>query len=297
MKPILDEIEEKSNGRITFTVYAGGVLGGGNEQYDIVRTGKADMGNHSGLSYLPGRFPLNDVLSLPGAFACTEAAQEVVLALQDRILYKEHPDVRLLSTFQSQVFYLYTADKPVRDIEDMQGLKIRSSGGIITPAITALGGIPITMAVPDLYLSLQTGVVDGGILGPSAIVSFKMADVIKHVLKFELGYAAQVIIMNHKTWEKIPDDLQPIITGAARKVGTYEVAIFAKDDPAVDAEIIKRGGSTYTLPSYKEGRWVGALETVVREWVADLKAQGLPVKELMDIVREECQRRDVPFPY
>ena len=61
--PMLDKLKAKSNGRITYTMYAGGALGKGPEHYDIAKKGLSDMGYFTA-TWTPGRFPLSDVLSL-----------------------------------------------------------------------------------------------------------------------------------------------------------------------------------------------------------------------------------------
>ena len=215
-KPVLDEIQQKSNGRITFTTYLGGALGGGDEIYDIVRTGKADMGA-TGHAYTPGRFPLIDVFTLPGAFESSKAAAEASLAVFDRILNREYPDTHCLAIQQTQTFYLYTAKKPLRVLEDMKGLKVRSVGGVGTQSLEALGAKGIQMPLGDVYLSLQTGVVDGSVTGPTALPGFKLDEVLRHVLKFPISHGSNMIVMNRNTWSKIPDDLKKIAEEAARK--------------------------------------------------------------------------------
>src|SRR4030042_2245918 len=75
IKPILDEMEQKSNGRITITRYLGGILGKGQENYDMAKTGKVDLTSHA-TGYTPGRFPMCDVLSLPGAYENSVVSQE-----------------------------------------------------------------------------------------------------------------------------------------------------------------------------------------------------------------------------
>lgn len=295
-KPVLDEIKEKSKGRITFTVFAGGALGPPGEQYDMVVTGKADMGTTSH-GYYPGRFPLSDIVTLPGAYETSEAGQKAVQAIADRALQQEYADTRLLALFQSQTFYLYTSKKEIRTMEDLKGLKIRSAGGINTPSLTALGATPVTMPIPDVYQALQTGVVDGSIFGPSAGPSLKAHEVLKHVLKYPMGFMTNMVVMNLNTWKKIPDDLKPIVTQAASKAGFGEVKTFFDDDPVMTKALLDRGGTTYVLPKEEAARWTGAFKLVVDKWAADNEAKGLPVKKLMDIAREECKKYNVPFPY
>lgn len=298
-KPMLDEIEQQSNGRIKFTIYAGGVLGAPDQQYDIVRTGKADMGTQSGLSYIPGRFPLSDIFTLPFAFSTTNACQDLVQSIASKYLAKETSDTKILNYFQSEMFYLYTANKQVKTMEDIKGLKIRSAGGIVTPALTALGATPVQMGVPDLYTSLQTGVVDGAITGPSGLLSFKTQEVLKYATKVPFGMVLQVVNFNPDSWAKLPPDLQKVISDAAAKYppGYGEVTMLNNDDPVVDAALIKNGGAVYTLPADEQARWAAAVKPVVSDWASGLAAKGLPIEDLMTAVRDACQKNNIPFPY
>jgi len=295
-KHVLDEIEEKSNGRITFTVYAGGSLVSGPETWDAIRTGMADSGQISP-SYTPGRTPLTDVLTFPGAYDTTDASEEMAMAVFDRILYKEYANVHVIGLQQTERFFLYFANKQVRKLEDMKGLKIRSGGGLNSPTIEALGGTPVIMGLGDIYLSVQTGLIDGIVCGCSGNLSFNLQEVLHHDLRFPVGFLTNLIVVNLDTWEKIPDDLKPMMEEAGKWIAYEEVRMFEEHDPAWTKLMIDAGGTSYTLPPDEEARWIDALASVVDKWVADLEAKGLPGQETLDIVREECQKRNVPFPY
>jgi TRAP-type C4-dicarboxylate transport system substrate-binding protein len=103
--------------------------------------------------------------------------------------------------------------------------------------------------------------------------------------------------MNLAIWEKVPDDLQKIITTACRKGGFYMMEWLQRTDPLTSKSLIDRGGATYDLPPEEAGRWTEALKPVLETWIADMRAKGQPVDELMNIVREEMKKRNVPFPY
>ncbi len=296
IKPILDEIEQKSNSRITITRYLGGILGKGPENYDMVKTGKVDFTSHA-TGYTPGRFPMCDVLSLPGAFENNVASQEVALSVYDRILRREFPDTHSLSLHQAQLFYVYTVDKPIRVMEDFKGLKIRTAGGFVTDALKALGAAPVPVSLGEVYTSLQTGVINGVVLGPSAFPGFKLQEVLKHCTRFKFGTTTHAITVNTNTWGKIPADLRPVMEEAVKKWGGLQMAMWQKDDAFVTKTLAGRGGSTFTLPPPEEARWIGALKPLVNNWLAGLKAKGLPADEMMAIVREETKKRNVFFPY
>ena len=155
--------------------------------------------------------------------------------------------------------------------------------------------MPISLG--DVYTSLQTGVIDGVVLGPSAFPGFKLQEGLKHCTRFKFGTTTHVFVMNPRTWEKIPADLRKVFEETVGKWEGYQIAMWQKDDAFVTKVLTDKGGSSYTLPQAEEARWIEVLKPMVANWAAGLKAKGLPADELMDIVREETGKRDVPFPY
>ena len=204
---------------------------------------------------------------------------------------------KYLDYWQSQAFYLYTANKQVKTLEDLKGLKIRSTGGIVSTALTTFGAVPITMGAGDLYTSLQTGVVDGAIIGPSGIMSFKVQEVLKYATKIRFGSSMLVLDFNLDSWAKLPPDLQQIISDAALKAADGEIKITDTDDPVVDAALVKRGGAVYTPTADETARWATAIKPAVTDWENGLAAKGLPIQDLMSATRDACQKNSISFPY
>lgn len=299
--PILKEIEQKSNGRIKFTVFGGATLGAPADHYDIIRTGKADMGD-SNTGYTPGRFNFSEIFTVPGAFSGAKTSQDLtdlVLAVSDAMIFKtDFTDTVPVSANQTQPFLIYTANKQVKTLEDLKALKLRHPGGLTSPTIAALGATPINMAMQDMYTSMQTGVIDGAVIGPSGVLTVKLQEVLKYTTRFNMGYAYQVFAVNKDTWAKLPPDLQQIIKDATRKAEIYEQTMFAIDDPTISNYLTnERKGISYTLPDAESARWITAIKPVVAKWQADVTAKNLPAEDLIKLVRTEAQKRNISFPY
>ncbi|MCG2755342.1 MAG: hypothetical protein L6247_07250, partial [Desulfobacteraceae bacterium] len=122
--PMLEELKAKSNGQITYTMYAGGALGKGPEHYDIARKGLSDMGYFTA-TWTPGRFPLSDVLSLAVTVDGKDVGVDIGNAMYDRILKREFPGVKMIELNGCIQAHLWTT-KPVKTLEDCKGLRIRS---------------------------------------------------------------------------------------------------------------------------------------------------------------------------
>lgn len=293
--PILEEIKQNSNGRINYEVYASGALARPTEAYDAVRTGKADIAEFT-TGYTPGRFPLTDVLSLPILFPDTKTVVEVSSAVFDRILKQEYMDTQTFVVWRVENF-LYFGSKEVRTLEDIKGLKIRTPGGIVTKVLKKLGATPITMGVPDVYLSMKTGVIDGCITGYSAIVPFKLQEVVKYVLEFSFGGTTDGMIMNKSAWQRLPNDLRPIVRAAGRKGGLRMALMSDGGRAKFKKALAEAGAKTYSLSPEEYKRWNKILKAVADEWVAEMTAKGLPGEQALNIYREETRKKGVEFPF
>ncbi|MFP3928230.1 MAG: hypothetical protein ACLFUP_04935, partial [Desulfobacteraceae bacterium] len=150
--PMLEELKERSNGRIDYTMYAGGALGKGPEHYDIVAKGMSDMGYFTA-TWTPGRFPLSDVLSLAAWVDGKDVATDIGNEMYERILHEEFQGVKMIELNGCIQAFLWTT-KPVRSVEDCKGLRIRSPGGHQTNYIKALGMEPVECDPP---LARRTG--------------------------------------------------------------------------------------------------------------------------------------------
>jgi len=276
-QPMLEELKKKSDGRITYTLYAGAALGAGPEHYDIVANGLSDMGYFTA-TWTPGRFPLTDVLSLATWVDGKDIAVDIGNKMYKEALAKEFPKVKMIELNGCIQAFLWTR-KPVKTIEDCKGLKIRSPGGHQTHYIKSLGAEPVFMPLGDVYLALETGTIDGLVTCPPLVLAFKLYEVAKYGVVATFGCVSEGVIMNQKSWENTPDDLKPIIeevcSNPFRTTGGLNRDVYKV---MVD-EIKGKGVQLTTLTPDQEKAWFAAFQDVTRKWVADLEAKGLPAKD------------------
>ncbi len=93
-----------------------------------------------------------------------------------------------------------TTKKDVRTLDDINGLKLRSPSSALAPTIEAMGAVPVTMGIGELYDSLQKGVVDGTLLGTSAVKTFNLQDVIRHITVGNFFVATMFVVVNDDSW-------------------------------------------------------------------------------------------------
>ena len=290
--PMLEEMKKRSDGRITYTMFAGGALGKGPEHFDIVKTGLSDMG-YATLTWTPGRFPLSDVLSVPIVCPAKWKGAEAGTAMYDRVLHQEFEDVKVLHINNCVMAHIWTT-KPVKNLEDLKGMKIRSPGGLQTKAIEALGATPIFMPLGEVYLSMETGVIDGVVTCPALVKAFKLFEVAKHGVPISFGCVAEGLFVNKKFWDRVPEDLKPIITEVGRDA--YKIAgIFHEEWYAQIMEEFNSSLEIYELPDDEKARWNEKFKGMVGDWAEELEAKGLPAKEALVAFKKELEKLEVNF--
>ncbi len=290
-EPMLEDLKKKSNGRISSTMYAGAALGKGPEHYDIVAKGLSDMGYFTA-TWTPGRFPLTDVLSLAAWVDGKDVATDIGNAMYKRVLQQEFQGVKMVELNGCIQAFLWTK-KPVKTLEDVKGMRIRSPGGFQTNYIKAIGAEPIFMPLGDVYLAMETGTVDGLVTCPPLVISGRLYEVAKHGVVATFGCVSEGVIMNGDSWKKSPDDLKPMIDQVCNNPFNTTGGLTRDVYKKMLKELTDKKVELYNLPSNEAERWYDRFRDVTRKWVTDLEGKGLKAKEVVKMYNEECEKRGV----
>ncbi len=295
--PMLEELKKRSNGRITYTMYAGGALGKGPEHFDIVKKGLSDMGYFTA-TWTPGRFPLTDVLSMATWVDGKDLATNIGNKMGEKILDKEFPGVKVLELNGCIQAFLWTT-KPVKTIDDLKGLKIRSPGGMQTAYIKALGAEPVFMPLGDVYMALDTGTIDGLVTCPPLVLAFKLYEVAKYGVKATFGCVSEGVVMNKKTWDKTPPDLQKIIMDVVGNPFATTHGLDKKTYAQMIKDLEAKGVTIYDLPDKQEAQWFKKFQDCTRAWAAEMEKKGLKAKEavlMYNQIADQMGTKCVAFP-
>jgi TRAP-type transport system periplasmic protein len=292
--PMLEELKKRSNGRITYTLYAGGALGSGPEHYEIVKKGLSDMGYFTA-TWTPGRFPLADTLSLATWVDGKDVAVKIGNELyeKDAGVHKEFEGVKVLELNGCIQAFIWTK-KPVRSMADLKGLKIRSPGGHQTNYIKALGAEPVFMPLGEVYMAMETGTIDGIVTCSPLVLAFKLHEVAKHGVVATFGCVTEGVVMNQKAWDKAPEDLKPIIMEVVGNPFATTHGLNQKSYQEMIEEIKSKGVELYQLPKDEEDRWFARFQEETKKWVADLQAKGLASKETVELYNKIAQQYGAP---
>lgn len=286
----IEEIERRSEGRVSIHLHAGEALLGAREIYEGVATGVADIGSTCP-AYTPGMFPLFAAFELPGfnndnALVATMTVQEGYEAFKEELGIDEFEDVKVLHFFATGPGNLMTTE-PIRNLEDMKGKSIRSVGGTV-PSLEILGATPVSMPMSEAYLALDQGIVHGLLAPNEVLTAFRLAEVIDYITKTPFLYNIVFIkIMNLDTWNSLPPDIQEIFeTVSAESVQAYGELLTQHTRSGLESAVENNGVEVFELSSEEEEKWLERLSTIVDDWIEKTEGDNLPGRQAVDIVRE-----------
>lgn len=280
------EVEKRTKGAVVVEYFPGQTLTKAKQIYDGVVQGLSDMGACL-FGYTRGRFQLLEAVDLPLGYVSGSQATQVVNMMANKFKPKELSDVKVMYLHAHGPGLLHTRKKPVASMADLKGLKIRSHG-TTAKVVKALGGTPVAMPMPELYPSLQKGVVDGALYPLEVNKGWKMGEVIGNVtLSYSMAYTSSFfVVMNKDKWAQIPPEAQKAIEAINKEWIPKHGAAWNKSDD-IGRELMKSKGRKFVkLADAEAAKWKEVVQPVIAEYIKDVEAKGMPAGEVVEFVKK-----------
>ena len=212
LKTIKANVEKRTNGKFTWTLYTGPGLGGWEDIFAGLIAGDVE------LAYIPfdaGYDPRFQVLYTP--FLTTGWEGAFAMYRREGWLNQAYAKIAKLYGLMPLGWGMIgpcaidTRNKQVKSIDDLKGLKIRvATFPVMMDTWNAWGAIGTPMPRAELYTALQTGVVDGEENCAYTVWMFTK-DVQKYYTNLHHTYEALPSIVNLKAWNSLPAEYQKIL--------------------------------------------------------------------------------------
>jgi TRAP-type C4-dicarboxylate transport system substrate-binding protein len=297
LAPWAQKVGQDSNGRIKVDIFPAMQLGGAPPQlYDQARDGVVDIvwtlpGN------TPGRFPVSETFELPfvahrKAIVNSRAFQEFAEAHMKDEFKEVHP-----ICFWAHDHGLVHANKPVRTLDDMKGLKLRSPTRLAGEALRALGASAVGMPIPQVPESLAQRVIDGTVVPWEVVPSIKVHELVKNHTDIPgsptLYTATFILAMNKAKYEGLPDDLKKVVdANSGQAAATAAGRVWDEQADVVSAMVKARGNTIIVLAEEEKERWRKATEPVIENWLKTVKERGLDGQKLLDAARGAIKKHE-----
>lgn len=271
------KLEEQSNGEISFKMFAGGVLGSEKEVVEQVQSNAVQMTRVS-LGIVGPVVPDVNVFNLPFIFRDQahmraiidgEVGQEIL----DKITNSEF-NLVALGWMDGGTRNLYTK-KPVRQISDLKGMKIRVQGNpVFIDTINQMGGNGIAMATGEIFSALQTGVIDGAENNPPTMLEHNHYQNAKFYTLTEHLILPEPIVMSKITWNKLNPEQQALVKKLAREAQMEERVLWDKKSSEAEAKLKAGGVEFIALTAEQKKAFYDATQPVRDKY-------GAPYKDLI----------------
>ncbi|HVN97384.1 MAG TPA: TRAP transporter substrate-binding protein [Syntrophorhabdaceae bacterium] len=280
------EVEKRTNGRVTVTYHPGGTLVSMPQTYEAVTNGIADLG-FSAFGYTPGRFPMMELLDLPTGLKTSLLAVKLTQDYVNRFKPKELQDVKVLWFTATTPALLHTK-KPIKKLEDLKGMKIRTVGGPMVELVKDLGAVPVVIPTVDTYDAAAKGVIDGTYSAWPGLTVFKWGEVLPFTVENTLTAPAsiQFVVMNKEKWNSLPPDIQQIMDKLSEEYAVKTAQTWERMS-AESVNALKAMKHTISpLSRAEDERWFKAIAPVYDTYVKEKTAKGLPASEAYKFVQD-----------
>ena len=177
-----------------------------------------------------------------------------------------------------ETYHLWTV-QPIQSFAQLKGRKL-STPGVVATFLQGTGAVSVNSPIPQFYTDIKSGVTEGAVSFPTAILPLRVYEVAPHLTRVGMGaqYVGGIAI-NRNTW----NGLAPEVRGAMQEAGRlYAEAVgretMARSEAAV-AEMVKHGLKVSALAPEERQRWIDTMPNVAGEWIKN--NPKVPAREVL----------------
>ncbi|HEX5636674.1 MAG TPA: TRAP transporter substrate-binding protein DctP [Gammaproteobacteria bacterium] len=241
------QITAKSQGRLVFKIYPGGVMG---DEPDVLRKMRSQQlqgafftGYGVGRIYSPAR-----VVEMPFFFKNTDESDYVRNALMPEIEKGFRENGYELIGWPEVGFIHFFSKAPIKSLADLKSRKIWLwQGDPLGEAFASAADIaPIPLSIVDVYtqLSAKHGSIDTVYNAPFGAMAMQWHTRLNYATNIPMTNALGAIVLDSRYFNKLPDDLQQIIRVSGKELG-MRITMQGRADYQRSIEILKKSGMVF----------------------------------------------------
>ncbi len=170
------------------------------------------------------------------------------------------------------------ANKPLRNLADMKGLKVRVMGAPIwTRTFAAAGMSPSVIAYNEIYNAIQNGVISAGDNEAAGVEQMRFYEVGPNLAMTEHSITIRPLCFSGKTFKTLPPDLQAAILRAGKEAGAYGRDLESHED-AAKLEAMEKAGKLKRIPFADRAQMKKLVDPVIDAYAKDVGADQILAK-------------------
>lgn len=223
---------EKLGGKARVVVYGSSQLGGDSEMMKKLKLGTIDLSLPS--TVMSTEVPVFGMFEMPYLVQDREHMARIRDEIVTPTLYPEaeKKGLKILGVWENGFRHITNSKRPIAKPEDLQGIKLRVPQGVWrVKMFETYGANPSPMALSEVFVALQTGVMDGQENPFAQIYPARFQEVQKFLSLTGHVYTPAYLTAG-RSWSRLPEDVRKALTEAAVAVQptVYKLAAEMDDD-------------------------------------------------------------------
>ncbi len=170
------------------------------------------------------------------------------------------------------------ANKPVRNLQEMKGLKVRVQGAPIwSKTFAAIGMSPTVIAYDEIYNAIQNGVIQAGENEAAGVEAMKFYEVGPNLNMTQHAITIRPICFSGKSFKKLPPDLQAAIVRAGKEAGVFGRNLESGQDSA-KLDALEKAGRLKKIPFADRAAMKKLADPVMAEYAKEIGADAIYAK-------------------
>ncbi|HHX77372.1 MAG TPA: hypothetical protein GX697_03375 [Firmicutes bacterium] len=275
--PFAERLGELSDGRLKVVLYDSRAIT--DDIIEGVKTGLLQISHGAQISS-PGQFPLSETFQMPlmvpsatvGSLACWDVYENFP---SWRAEYDE--EVVVLGHFTSATYQIHSK-KPIRTLEDVQGIKLGVWDQIGVKIAENLGAIPVNDSCSESAMNLDRGLIDAVMCPLAPVKAFGAAEI---ATCHTIGnfYVSAFYVVGQRSWiESLPEDLQELILNNFGAEFAEACGIALDEGALIDGEWMANeveGTEFIVLEGEELARWQERVKPIRNDYLEKMEELGL----------------------
>ncbi|MCW8356406.1 TRAP transporter substrate-binding protein [Marinomonas pontica] len=279
-----NKVKTDSNGEIAIDIYPSQTLAKAAQSYSATVKGILDI-TVTAQGYMAGRFPLTQIIELPGIVTNAENTSCVLQTLfDDESIASEYKDSHPLFFFAHGPGHIHTNGKNIAAPEDLNGMRIRRATTVVANILSSLGAQPVGMPAPETYTAAQRNIIDGVAFPWQAMKDFRLNEQLTSHTEMALYTLSFITTMNTRSYKALPAHLQKVIDDNSGMEWARTMGKKLDDlDTAGRTQAIAEGHSISNIDNIMENpAWKPVLSMVVDDYLTSVSKPNLNAKNIYE---------------
>jgi tripartite ATP-independent transporter DctP family solute receptor len=166
-------------------------------------------------------------------------------------------------------------NKPVRNLQEMKGLKVRVQGAPIwSKTFAAIGMAPTVIAYNEVYNAIQNNVIAAGENEAAGVEAMKFFEVAPHLSMTQHAITIRPLCFSTKTFNKLDKGMQAAVIRAGKEAGAYGRQIESSEDSA-KLDALEKGGKLKRVPFADRAQMKKLADPVMADYAKEIGAEKI----------------------